>query len=212
MCLISCGFVSFRASTAFVLAIRSTSAPPEAAGPRQTYYSYLIPGCSKQSHPERLLALGEQDHCSKTPVAAAMANPEPERLTEVDIPKLPLYLAFGVIFGVAPMLPNRYNRDLVYLVSTIYKRVGPLGLLGIPFCTLAMEKTAYDTYTAYHGRSIYADAAKKNEPPPQFPSGGAQLPSFSLIETRKLVADPVVFRLPWVQSAVSALRRRETNQ
>ena len=174
-----------------------TSAPPEAAGPRQTYYRYLIPGCSKQSHPERLLALGEQDHCSKTPVAAAMANPEPERLTEVDIPKLPLYLAFGVIFGVAPMLPNRYNRDLVYLVSTIYKRVGPLGLLGIPFCTLAMEKTAYDTYTAYHGRSICADAAKKNEPPPQFPSGGAQLPSFSLIETRKLVADPVVFRLPW---------------
>ena len=72
-----------------------------------------------------------------------MANSEPERLSEVDIPKLPLYLAFGVIFGVAPMLPNRYNRDLVYLVSTIYKRVGPLGLLGIPFCTLAMEKTAY---------------------------------------------------------------------
>ena len=142
-----------------------------------------------------------------------MANAEqPERLTEVDIPKLPLYLAFGVIFGVAPMLPNRYNRDLVYLVSTIYKRVGPLGLLGIPFCTLAMEKTAYDTYTAYHGRSIYADAAKKNEPPPQFPAGGAQLPSFSLIETRKLVADPVVFRLPWVENARAALRRRETNQ
>ena len=139
-----------------------------------------------------------------------MANAEqPERLTEVDIPKLPLYLAFGVIFGVAPMLPNRYNRDLVYLVSTIYKRVGPFGLLGIPFCTLAMEKTAYDTYTAYHGRSIYADAAKKNEPPPQFPAGGAQLPSFSLIETRKLVADPVVFRLPWIQNV---LRRRETNQ
>ena len=138
-----------------------------------------------------------------------MANPEPERLTEVDIPKLPLYLAFGVIFGVAPMLPNRYNRDLVYLVSTIYKRVGPVGLLGIPFCTLAMEKTAYDTYTAYHGRAIYADAVKRNEPPPQFPSGGAQLPSFSLIETRKLVADPVVFRLPWIQNV---LRRRETNQ
>ena len=158
------------------------------------------------------LAFGEQ-HCPQSSNAiAAMADAEPERLTEVDIPKLPLYLAFGVIFGVAPMLPNRYNRDLVYLVSTIYKRVGPLGLLGIPFCTLAMEKTAYDTYTAYHGRSIYADAAKKNEPPPQFPSGGAQLPSFSLIETRKLVADPVVFRLPWVQSAVSALRRRETNQ
>ena len=79
-----------------------------------------------------------------------MASPEPEeRLTEVDIPKLPLYLAFGVIFGVAPMLPNRYHGGLLSLISTIYKRVGPLGMLGIPFCTIAMEKSAYDTYTAY---------------------------------------------------------------
>ena len=67
-----------------------------------------------------------------------MAEPEPERLTEVDIPKLPLYLAFGVIFGVAPMLPNRYNRDLVYLVSTIYKRVGPLGFFAYALCFFSM--------------------------------------------------------------------------
>ena len=130
-----------------------------------------------------------------------MANAEPERLTEVDIPKLPLYLAFGVIFGVAPMLPNRYNRDLVYLVSTIYKRVGPLGLLGIPFCTLAMEKTAYDTYTRRTtGEVFMRTPRKRTSRRPSFPSGGAQLPSFSLIETRKLVADPVVFRLPWIQN------------
>ena len=123
-------------------AIRGTAAPPEAAGSPQTYYSYLILGCSKQSYPERLLAFGEQHHCSKTPVAAAMADSEPERLAEVDIPKLPLYLAFGVIFGVAPMLPNRYNRDLVYLVSTIYKRVGPIGLLG---SRAAPQKTAMNS-------------------------------------------------------------------
>ena len=138
-----------------------------------------------------------------------MASTEPEeRLTEVDIPKLPLYLAFGVIFGVAPMLPNRYHGGLLSLISTIYKRVGPLGLLGIPFCTIALEKSAYDTYTAYHGRSIYKDAAERKEPPPQFPAGGAELPSFSWIETRKLISDPVVCRLPWVEGALNALRRQ----
>ena len=41
-----------------------------------------------------------------------MASTEPEeRLTEVDIPKLPLYLAFGVIFATAIslfLLPSAY--------------------------------------------------------------------------------------------------------
>ena len=122
-----------------------------------------------------------------------MANAEqPERLAEVDIPKLPLYLAFGVIFGVAPMLPNRYNRDLVYLVSTIYKRVGPLGLLGIPFCTLAMEKTAHDTV---HGipRSVNLRRRREKERAAAPVSlGGAQLPSFSSSRRGSLVADPCV--------------------
>mmetsp|Transcript_24109 Transcript_24109/g.72342 ORF Transcript_24109/g.72342 Transcript_24109/m.72342 type:complete len:147 (+) Transcript_24109:233-673(+) len=128
-------------------------------------------------------------------MASDDAGKIPTELKDFDVPKGPLYLAFGLIFGVAPMLPNRYNRDLVLLVSTIYRRIGPLGLLGIPFCTLAMEKTAYDTYCAYHGRSIYEEAKAKKEVP-VFPSGGSQLPSFSLIETRRFVGDSVVFRGP----------------
>ena len=131
----------------------------------------------------------------------------PRRLTEVDIPKLPLYLAFGVIFGVAPMLPNRYNRDLVYLVSTIYKRVGPLGLLGIPFCTLAMEKTAYDTYTAYHGRSIYADAAKRTSRRPSFRRRAAAV----LQPHRDAEARRGPGRVPAALDPERA-RRRETNR
>jgi len=89
-------------------------------------------------------------------------------------------------------------------VSTVYRRVGPVGLLGIPFITISMEKSAYDTYTAYHGQSIYEDAKGKKEVP-QFPSGGSQLPSFSLIETRKFVGDAVVFRSPHVEQARAAL-------
>ena len=90
----------------------------------------------------------------------------PGALTEVDIPKLPLYLAFGVIFGVAPMLPNRYNRDLVYLVSTIYKRSARSACWA--FLLHARDGEDDDTYTAYHGRSI-TPTPRKNEPPPQFP-------------------------------------------
>ena len=123
-----------------------------------------------------------------------------------EVPKLPLYIAFGLIFGVAPMLPHSYNKDLVWLVSTIYKRVGPGGLLAIPFCTLTMEKVAYDTYTAYWGKSIYEDAAAAaKKPVPQFPSGGSQLPSFSVIETRKFASDGVVFRSAYVEAARACL-------
>ena len=141
-----------------------------------------------------------------------------------EVPKWPLYVAFGMIFGVAPMLPHDSQKELAWLVSTIYRRVGAGGLLAIPFCTLTMEKVAYDTYTAYWGKSIYEDTAGlEKKPVPQFPSGGSQLPSFSMIETRKRVGDSVVFRSHYVEAAraclsaslspgSSPLARRETKQ
>ncbi|KAH8068605.1 hypothetical protein JL721_6459 [Aureococcus anophagefferens] len=142
--------------------------------------------------------------------STAMAAPREAQLDgeafDEEVPKLPLYIAFGLIFGVAPMLPHSYNKDLVWLVSTIYKRVGPGGLLAIPFCTLTMEKVAYDTYTAYWGKSIYEDAAAAaKKPVPQFPSGGSQLPSFSVIETRKFSSDHVVFRSAYIEAARACL-------
>jgi hypothetical protein len=48
-----------------------------------------------------------------------------------------------------------------------------------------MEKTTYDTYNAYMGRDLYTEEAR-DKPGVTFPSGGAALPSFSLIPVRKL--------------------------
>uniref|UniRef100_A0A7S3JUE7 Uncharacterized protein n=1 Tax=Aureoumbra lagunensis TaxID=44058 RepID=A0A7S3JUE7_9STRA len=99
-----------------------------------------------------------------------------------EIPKLPLIVGFGIIFGVLPMLPQSKSGTLTKIIDTIYQKLGPGGLIGLPAISLTLEKCCYDTYCAFYGHSIY------NEPTPnggfQFPSGGAQLPSFSLIETR----------------------------
>ena len=109
-----------------------------------------------------------------------------------EIPKLPLIVAFGFLFGVLPMLPHGGNNGtLARLVDVVYRRVGGVGLIAIPIVTLTMEKIAYDTYTADHGASSYEDA--KKTPYGGFPSGGAQLPSFSLVRTRR-EGDPVAFR------------------
>lgn len=110
-------------------------------------------------------------------------------------PKLPLIVAFGLLFGVMPLMPQSGTSKLAALVDFVYKRFGAAGLIGVPAVTLTMEKTCYDTYTAYYGQSIYDDAATKPNPHGGFPSGGAQLPSLSLIHTRK-AGDPVSFRLP----------------
>ena len=40
---------------------------------------------------------------------------EAEQLSE-EVPKWPLYIAFGIVFGAAPLLPTKYNKELVYLV------------------------------------------------------------------------------------------------
>mmetsp|Transcript_16390 Transcript_16390/g.53366 ORF Transcript_16390/g.53366 Transcript_16390/m.53366 type:complete len:135 (+) Transcript_16390:28-432(+) len=110
-----------------------------------------------------------------------------------EIPKLPLVMAMGVIFGVMPMLPH--GGPLARVIDVIYKRIGAVGLIGLPAITLTMEKTAYDTYCAFYGHSIYA--AAKEDPTPKhggFPSGGASLPSFALIEPRHHADAPLVFR------------------
>ena len=50
----------------------------------------------------------------------------------------------------------------------------------VPFVSLTMEKTAYDTFQAFRGHDIYtrgvAEGARGG-----FPSGGSELPSFALI-------------------------------
>lgn len=131
-----------------------------------------------------------------------------EAPTEVpEIPKLPLVVAFGVLFGVLPLLPHGGN-GLARVIDVIYKRLGPAGLLGLPAVTLTLEKSAYDSYTAFHGHSIYADAgtAPKHG---GFPSGGAQLPSFSLIETRRPGDATVTFRWSVLNNLFLAALKRD---
>ena len=70
----------------------------------------------------------------------------------------------------------------VKVVDYILKsRVGGVGLLALPFCTLAMEKSVYDTVQAFQGIDPNVRPADRGG----FPSGGAALPSFSLIAVRK---------------------------
>eukprot|EP00980_Cylindrotheca_fusiformis_P003102 scaffold720_cov114-Cylindrotheca_fusiformis.AAC.10 len=59
--------------------------------------------------------------------------------------------------------------------------VGVYGLLALPFCTLAMEKSIYDSVQAWQG----IDPNVRPKGRGGFPSGGAELPSFSLIPVQK---------------------------
>lgn len=66
--------------------------------------------------------------------------------------------------------------------------VGVYGLFLLPFATLAMEKSVYDTVQAWQG----IDPNVRPKDRGGFPSGGAELPSFSLI--------PVQDRKKWSSS------------
>eukprot|EP00536_Pseudo-nitzschia_multiseries_P002765 jgi/Psemu1/301555/fgenesh1_kg.38_\ len=59
--------------------------------------------------------------------------------------------------------------------------VGVYGLFALPFCSLAMEKSIYDTVQAWQGLDPTVVPADRGG----FPSGGASLPSLSLIPVQK---------------------------
>jgi hypothetical protein len=65
--------------------------------------------------------------------------------------------------------------------SVVRSPVGVYGLLALPFLTLTMEKSIYDTVQAWQG----LDPNVRPKDRGGFPSGGAALPSFSLIPVRK---------------------------
>ena len=60
--------------------------------------------------------------------------------------------------------------------------VGVYGLFALPFVTLGMEKSIYDTVQCWQGINPNVVPADRGG----FPSGGANLPSFSLIPVRKI--------------------------
>ena len=120
--------------------------------------------------------------------ATAMVSPSSSTADQEDkeIPKLGIYAFIGVVFIAMPLMPTKKNGGLAKLVEVLYNRLGAKGLLALPFGSLAVEKSTYDTYCAYHGSSIYTPEADALEGKHGgFPSGGAALPSFSMIETRQ---------------------------
>ena len=65
--------------------------------------------------------------------------------------------------------------------KVVKSRVGVYGLLALPFLTLGMEKSIYDTVQCWQG----VDPNIRPKGRGGFPSGGAELPSFSLIPLQK---------------------------
>ena len=115
-----------------------------------------------------------------------------------EIPKWPIFAFAGTVFIFLPLFPRKRSTELLTKgVSLIYNNFGVPGMLAIPFVSISLEKSLYDSYCAYHGESIYEDAEKKGYHGQgvhgAFPSGGASLPSFSLIETRPM-EENVTFR------------------
>lgn len=65
--------------------------------------------------------------------------------------------------------------------AVVRSPVGVYGLFVLPFATLAMEKSIYDTVQAWQG----LDPTVRPKDRGGFPSGGADLPSFSLVPIQK---------------------------
>jgi hypothetical protein len=65
--------------------------------------------------------------------------------------------------------------------AVVRSPIGPAGLLLLPFVTLGFEKCIYDTAQAVQGVNPNFRPADRGG----FPSGGADLPSFSLVPVMK---------------------------
>jgi hypothetical protein len=79
---------------------------------------------------------------------------------------------------------KKTNSFTVKVFTFFYERFGVAGLFGLPFFTLTCEKTVYDTFQASRGHDIYKDGMHEGARG-GFPSGGSNLPSFSLIPVQK---------------------------
>jgi hypothetical protein len=78
--------------------------------------------------------------------------------------------------------------------AVVRSPIGVPGLLLLPFVTLAMEKSVYDTVQAAQGINPNVRPADRGG----FPSGGAALPSFSLIPVQQQRQPELMRRLTGV--------------
>ena len=90
-----------------------------------------------------------------------------------------------VLFQLGNPLLFIYTKVAPYIIEPIYRRFGPFGLLALPWATLSIEKSMYDSFLALRGHDMYAERERTGvNPHGEFPSGGAALPSFSFVEVR----------------------------
>lgn len=68
------------------------------------------------------------------------------------------------------------------IIHGLYKRFGVAGCLALPWMTLTLEKTSYDTLAALRGYN--PEREYEPEKTGGFPSGGSALPSFALVPVR----------------------------
>ena len=71
-----------------------------------------------------------------------------------------------------------------FVKAVVKSPVGPVGLLAVPFCGMAMEKCFYDTLVSLQGvnPNIQPDTRKMET----WPAGGHALPSFSVVPVKHI--------------------------
>ena len=103
------------------------------------------------------------------------------------------YVSPGVIGACLTIIPNalmwygaiKGKGKLEAFVKYVVKSpVGPVGLLAVPFCGMAMEKCFYDTLVSLQGvnPNIQPDTRKMET----WPAGGHALPSFSVVPVKHI--------------------------
>ena len=113
------------------------------------------------------------------------ASSAPATMHEMDERSMPAWvLSFSA--AMVPFCAFCYGHSrgvTTRVVERVVKSpVGVYGLLALPFLTLGMEKSIYDSVQSWQG--LDPNVVPKDRG--GFPSGGSSLPSFSLIPVRKI--------------------------
>jgi hypothetical protein len=117
-----------------------------------------------------------------------MTQPEktmkPQSISEYDNRTNSAWIfSFGA--AMVPLVGFMYGHNRGFtkwaVERIVHSPIGPGGLLLLPFVTLTMEKCIYDTAQSVQGIDPNVRPADRGG----FPSGGADLPSFSLVPVLK---------------------------
>ncbi|KAL3790958.1 hypothetical protein HJC23_004940 [Cyclotella cryptica] len=117
-----------------------------------------------------------------------MTSPPPDRpatIEDLDHRTVPAwFLSFSAAMVPFCAFCYGHSRGVTTKVveRVVRSPVGVYGLFALPFVTLGMEKSIYDTVQAWQGIDPNVVPADRGG----FPSGGANLPSFSLIPVKKV--------------------------